>query len=329
MRVLLLVFAVCTLAACAEMNRNLTERDFDDAGTVNIYGGQCLHGLTRVLIAQGDSWFSYAPAGGKAINSSGSITDDLQDSGDNYPYPFCIPSVATAGKTLKQMNSQKELASLGLIFAELAKRGVRPEAILLSGGGDDAFSQIGTVLNDFSAAEPRYDIAKLDRIIAEILDDLEVQIGHIHDLKTRYFGNTEIPIIVNGYDYPVPDGREPGVLWAQLLEPKLAPEFLKKHYRLDGRRPHLEIALRVVQSIVDEYNLQLERKIKCMTAANVVYLDLRGTLSNQIAKNKYQEDWQNEIHPSELGFRKLMRKYDVELDALKAGHKKVAPEGCS
>jgi hypothetical protein len=34
----------------------------------------------------------------------------------------------------------------------------------------------------------------------------------------------------------------------------------------------------------------------------VRHVDLRGTLSNELAGNKYKKSWGNELHPTEDGF---------------------------
>jgi hypothetical protein len=48
----------------------------------------------------------------------------------------------------------------------------------------------------------------------------------------------------------------------------------------------------------------------------VHYLDLRGTLSNELAGRRYQQAWANELHPTGPGFQAVADRFDIALKAL-------------
>jgi hypothetical protein len=47
--------------------------------------------------------------------------------------------------------------------------------------------------------------------------------------------------------------------------------------------------------------------------SNVRYVDLRGTLTNLLAADAYQDWWANELHPTPDGFHAVAAKFDAIL----------------
>ena len=47
--------------------------------------------------------------------------------------------------------------------------------------------------------------------------------------------------------------------------------------------------------------------------SNVRYIDLRGTLSNNLANDEYKQWWANELHPTEQGFAAVADKFAAHL----------------
>jgi hypothetical protein len=101
------------------------------------------------------------------------------------------------------------------------------------------------------------------------------------------------PILVHGYDYPIPDGR--GFLGGGgfLPGPWLKPGFDEKLFT------DLNVTTQMMVTVIDRFNTMLQNLVKEPGFENVTYIDLRRTLSN--ALSNYQDFWANEIHPTAGG----------------------------
>jgi hypothetical protein len=108
-----------------------------------------------------------------------------------------------------------------------------------------------------------------------------------------------IPVIVHGYDYPVPDGR--GVLggFAFLPGPWLQPGSQRKGLG------DLDANTTVVGTLIDTFNAMLRQLARSAGFEHVRYVDLRGTLSHAAG---YKHDWANELHPTKSGFSAVANK---------------------
>jgi hypothetical protein len=148
-----------------------------------------------VLIAEGDSWFDYP------------LHDVLKMLEDEHA--FDVESVAHRGDRVEDMAfGPGQLEEFSRRLEKVLRTGVVPKAILLSGGGNDiAGDEFGVLLNH--AASP---IAGLNDDIVTGVIDRRIKtayvfvIGVITAISHRYV-NQPIPIVVHGYDFPVPDGR--------------------------------------------------------------------------------------------------------------------------
>ena len=119
---------------------------------------------------------------------------------------------------------------------------------------------------------------------------------------TRLLGRV-VPIVLHGYDYPVPDGR--GFLGGldALPGPWLEPGFREKGYTL------LEERIDIAKSLIDRFNYTLAAIAQMPAFAHVKVINLRGTLSTELTRERYKEDWGNELHPTWGGFESVARKF--------------------
>jgi hypothetical protein len=134
-------------------------------------------------------------------------------------------------------------------------------------------------------------------------DRLDLLLYHIHEglggiiqaIRWAYRKTTWMqPIFLNGYDYPVPDGRG-------FVSPHGGPvTSLMDDARVDPdpafRR---EIMKRLIDAINDEVLAGFHAPL-----ARVFHIDSRGTLARTAPG--YLDDWDTEIHPSAGGFRKIL-----------------------
>ncbi len=118
-----------------------------------------------------------------------------------------------------------------------------------------------------------------------------------------------IPIVLHGYDYPVPDGR--GFLGGWPFPgPWLEPGFREKLFTDLPRNVDL------MRDLIDRFNAMLAGIVAQPEFGHVRYLDLRGTLSTQLADDAYRAWWGNELHPTEQGFTVVADRFAQELARL-------------
>ena len=248
-----------------------------------------------VLVAEGDSWFDYP------------LHDVLRILEDHFGYD--IESVANKGDRVEDMAySDGQLEEFTRRIEKVLRNGSIPRAILLSGGGNDiAGDEFGMLLNHAESA-----IAGLNRTVVNGIINERVKIAYvtiiskITNVCQMRIGHS-LPIIVHGYDHPVPDGR--GFLggWWFLPVPWLEPGFREKGF------DRLQARIGIAKELIDCFNSMLSEVASLPEFAHVHYIDLRGTLS---VANNYKDDWDNELHPSESGFEKVTSKFAQVIDGL-------------
>ena len=263
-----------------------------DAARLRAVGGPATAG---VLVAEGDSWFDYP------------FNDVLSLLEDSHGYD--VESVAHKGDRVEEMAyGGGQLDALTRRLEKLLRQGTIPRAILLSGGGNDvAGSEFGMLLNHAGSA-----IAGLNpQVVAGVIDQ-RVRLAYVtilnaitHVCQARL--GRPVPILVHGYDYPVPDGR--GFLggWWFLPGPWLEPGFREKGFA------NLAERVALAKELIDRFNVQVKDVASMSAFPHVTYVDLRGALS---VGSDYRTWWDNELHPTALGFEKVTQRFADALAAL-------------
>jgi len=249
-----------------------------------------------VLIAEGDSWFDYPRA---------DILDNLEDE-----HGWEVDSVAHQGDTLESMAyDDRQLRNLAKAFERISASGRRPKAILLSGGGNDiAGAEFAIMLNhERSSLEPLNAEVLAGVIDTRLLDAAVALASGVTALTQRFFGGAPIPILIHGYDYPVPDGRGFMGGFAFLPGPWLLPGFDQKGYTNAAER------LQLMHVLMDRYNAMLKKVPLAPGMGHVRYVKLLDMLTTGPG---YKKDWANELHPTQDGFKKVAQEFDRILSAL-------------
>lgn len=249
------------------------------------------------LVAAGDSWFDYP------------FHDVLKLLDDNYGYN--VQSAAHRGDPIEAMAYQGgQIDSFARCLEKVVAQGATPKAALLSGGGDDiAGNEFGMLLNNATSNISGWNAEIVDGVLnLRIITAYKSMISSINRLCEQDLGKT-LPILVHGYDYPVPDGRGFWGGWP-FPGPWLEPGFREKLFTI------LEKNVQLMRDIIDRFNDMLAGLVKEPAFSNVHYVDLRGTLSTDLAKNAYQDWWDNELHPTEKGFGVITDKFASELAKL-------------
>ena len=248
-----------------------------------------------VLVAEGDSWFNYP------------LHDVVHELEDQHEYD--VVSVAHYGDLIEGMAYEKgQLLELARQIEKLMRRNIIPKAVLLSGGGNDvAGTEFGMLLNHAQSAVPGFNLNVVEGVINERIRTAYITIlSEITGICEGKIGKT-IPILVHGYDYPVPDGR--GFLGGAPFFPGpwLEPGFRTKGYHdLPGR-------IRLARDLIDRFNTMVQGIAGLEPFAHVHYIDLRNTLQTG---PKYETWWDNELHPTVKGFRAIADKFATALAAL-------------
>lgn len=237
------------------------------------------------LLAIGDSWFDYP------------INDVLTRLDDNYGYN--IESSAHRGDPIESIISRVgQLDKFSRCLDKIVSLGAHPKAILISGGGDDvAGPEFGMLINNIDLQPiPGWN----DQILTGVIDirvaaAFRLMVFSINALCQKELGRT-FPILVHGYDYPVPDGR--GFLgggWF-LPGPWLKPGLDEKLFT------DINTTTQMMTTLIDRFNAMLQKLVTEPGFENVKYIDLRKTLSNALPNDAYQDWWANELHPNAGGF---------------------------
>lgn len=253
------------------------------------------------LLAQGDSWFDYP---------GHDIIDYMQ-----FRHGYSVENIGVAGSTLNdivygpvpenwfgipQADSVSRLAELIDLMSQFS-----PDAILLSGGGNDiAGDQFFSFVNNAKSGleNPNTEVVKgvMEHTFKKAYKDLIDVI-----LEKSAQSGRETPIFVHGYDYPWPDGR--GVTFFNLQGPWFHKTFNQKNLPF---RNNAELQARhdIVKILIDELNNMLIA-LAGEYRNRVFYIDLRGTLTSRF-------DWANELHPTSEGFKMLSDKVDRAVSAV-------------
>jgi len=255
-------------------------------------------GSAGLLVAEGDSWFDYP------------FFDVLEELEEGFGY--AIESVAHKGDTVEEMvYDPNQLDKLARKLRKLKEDDEAPKAILLSGGGNDiAGEEFAVLLNHKSSGLPPLS----EPVVSGLVDGrLRVAViglaAAVTHLCRETFGST-LPILVHGYDYPVPDGRGYlGGFWV-LPGPWLEPGFRRKGY--DDLRERSDVMV----TLIDRFNAVLAGVAGGPGLAHLRHVDLRRTLSNKLPGAAYKKSWGDELHPTEQGFRAVADRFDRVLRTL-------------
>ena len=246
------------------------------------------------LVAAGDSWFDYP------LHDVLKILDD--------DYGFNIESAAHKGDAIEKMAYRDgQLDDFARKLDKILAQGATPKAALLSGGGDDiAGHEFGMLLNNAFSPIAGWDKQVINGLLNDRIMTAYVQMLTTMDQICQQRIGKQIPILIHGYDYPVPDGRGFWGGWP-FSGPWLEPGFREKNFQ------ELPIRIGLMREIIDGFNAML-RKVAALPAfGHVRYIDLRGTLS---IGADYETWWENELHPTERGFAAVSKKFAEVLNVL-------------
>ena len=245
------------------------------------------------LIAEGDSWFKIP------------IWDDLIDELEDLD--FDVTNVATHGHILENMAfGPKQKRGFAKAFVKMVQRGEPPAAILLSGGGNDiAGEQFRLMINPKDGSRPGINRAILNEMVHVRLREAYLTlIGAVDFIAQEQLGKKS-PIVLHGYCAGVPDGRGYGVI--NLAGPWLKPYFDQLGYHDTDENTA------IVEEILGEFNSMLQSMMQSPGLEHVKYVNFLDLLPND---SSYKRWWNDELHPTDRGFRRLAAKMAEEISGV-------------
>lgn len=255
------------------------------------------------VLAIGDSW--------QYVGLTRSLATELAGFGYRV-YTDASDTLCENGKTLRTLASH-DLMELSTYVANVDGAPDSPRAVLLSGGGNDLvqrntrdcratrlFSLLNYGANSAAAALN-------DERVREFIDG--ELMSYVRTLLGAITAATSVPILVHGYDYPVPDGRK--------LDIPFGPgPWLKPVFDAAGIAPDLYVRREIMHALIERLNAMLEN-VAAQFAGQVRHVRLAGVLARQ---RDYTSDhrlyWSNELHATQGGFQILAGKVHLELTAL-------------
>lgn len=253
-------------------------------------------GSAGVLIAEGDSWFDYP------------FHDVLQNLEDLHGYD--VESVAHKGEAVEEMAyNGGQLEELTRRLEKVLRRGTRPRAILISGGGNDVVGdEFPMMLNHAMSASPGINQQVMRGVVDERVAQAYVVILNAITRVCEVKLGERLPILMHGYDYAVADGR--GYLggWWFLPGPWMEPGFRRKAYSERAQR------IEIVRQLIDHLNDMLIRIPALPEFSHVRHVDIRNTLPNN--PEDYMDWWDNELHPTPRGFEAVTNRFVATIDQL-------------
>ncbi len=240
------------------------------------------------LVAAGDSWFDYPFHNVLTI-----LHDD---------YGYNVESTSNNGDAMESIAYLGgQIDGLSRMFQKVVSQGARPKAVMLSGGGDDiAGKEFGMLLNNRNSAIAGWNSDVLKGVIEDRIAAAYVVMLNAIDRLSNQFAKRTLPILVHGYDYPVPDGR--GFLggWGPLPGPWLQPGFREKNF------DDLQETTALMRATIDQFNDMLLEVTAQPEFSHVHYVNLRGVLKTDA---DYRDWWANELHPTERGFQAVTARF--------------------
>jgi hypothetical protein len=243
------------------------------------------HGFKPLqILAEGDSWFDYPFPG-----FGGGIVPRLER---RLGVP--ILQLAKAGDEVRYMLGVEERTLLTRHLREGCPAGGPWDVLLFSGGGNDIVANpMALWIRDFDSTQPPETRIHAERFAAALT---LVRAGYEDLIALRDLWSPTTQIIVHGYDFAIPDGRD-----VCFIGPWLKPTF-----DLHGF-PNLQARAAVVKAMLQQFAAVLASVASATDRVTVI--NSQGTLPPQ------KDAWHNELHPERAGFDRFAELFQREIRA--------------
>jgi hypothetical protein len=224
------------------------------------------------VVSEGDSWFDYP--------FFRNMIDHIDDA-----ELFAHMRLETSGDTVDNMiGKPSSLKNLQIVVED-----VRPVCVLFSGGGNDMADAADGLFQNPGTTDPE------DYLIPKATKDLFDGMTDAYEAMIETIGPTA-PVFAHGYDYFAPSPEEVRFIGVGIsVGPWIFPAMMDAGIG-DGK-----LQRDIAAVLIDRFNdmlIELQKRHQ----DDFIYVDLRNTLS-------ITKDWENEIHPTRDGFKKVADKF--------------------
>jgi lysophospholipase L1-like esterase len=260
-----------------------------------------LNSYYPVLLAEGDSWFTL-----------GAIPAYNLLEGLDFPTFGAVINLANPGDTIAAMERALKTGAghrrvdlwaseFGSFVADSAAYPLA--AILLSGGGNDLIDAIPHLLKrgfdfgrletaDAAEAIDADALAKFDRFLTASFT------GIVEFVRAHGGPNAHVPIFCHTYDYPTPNDAPARILGARVGEAWIYPKLVAAG-----------VPQRLWVPLTDHLIRHLAATLKGLRLEDFHVVNTLDTLVRaQPGATGESGDWENEIHPTRAGYKKLGRR---------------------
>jgi len=260
-----------------------------------------LNQFNPVLLAEGDSWFTL-----------GAIPAYSMLDGLDFPTWGAVINLAHPGDTVSKMeqalkagDAQRRIdvwaSELGRWIADSAAYPLN--GILLSGGGNDLIEAFPHLLKspcDYASIAPNHIAEAIDPAALDKFDRFVGAsfTGIVNFVRNHGGPNAHVPIFCHTYDFPTPNDAPSTILGARVGQAWMYPR-LTEH----GVPQTLWVAL------ADFLVRHLANRLRTLDLQDFHVVNTLETLTRaHPGAHGESGDWDNEIHPSRTGYKKLGRK---------------------
>jgi lysophospholipase L1-like esterase len=251
-----------------------------------------------LVLAWGDSWLAY--------ELGASFGWDLRDWLDNFGYraPKTFCSWTQWGTLRAMAEGRAEFAAA--LEASITSTS-RPRAVLLSGGGNDSTgSTLRALINPKGTAATVLDRQRVAAHVAQLRVHYVQLLSAIGVALKNRQAEALVPVLVHGYDHPLPAGQGLPFKKKWLWRP-----FVDAGYRLADGRIDLAVAAQAMRELIDALNTMLIGLQQSF--AFVRHVDLRGTVAAHHAVDQVA-GWNDDLHPQDDMYKLMAAKLDSAID---------------
>lgn len=243
------------------------------------------------LVAEGDSWFDYAPAGTDIIACL------------RFFYRYKIDKYAKAGDTLENMiygtriDDKFNRVSPTIYRVVERVKELKPKVFLFSGGGNDvAGEEFESYLNHKDSGLQMLRLPYVNNMLTEVFREYyEDLIAKVEAVSPETF------ILTHGYGHTLPTGKGVGIFGFSFIGPWLLPALAKKG--IFDKAEQRE----AVFNLIDAFNDMLAELPSKYPKFR--YIDLREMLDPD-------KDWANELHLRNSAFARVAERFHQEMLSL-------------
>lgn len=240
------------------------------------------------VLAEGDSWFSH-PLRFNVLFQLGRIGG------------YAVRRIAASGDTLADM--VRELPDRPPQYLRfLRRRRLDLRALLWSAGGNDLLgAPLPFMLRERRAARRPEDLLVETVVAGELA---KIRTAYERVLERTATLRAGLPVLAHGYDVPFPRDEGATLFWGRVTVggPWLQPVMRARG--IDDPAEQRALARILVDRLNDQVLAPLARE-----HARFHHVDLRGLLPRP-------SDWEDEIHPTDAGFRRVALRIKERLDAV-------------